>query len=114
MYEVNSQTITKEYKEANAPSTLKEWKFQIPNGNDGEMTISDSFIETEAIATERAKSEFLKNSYKQNEVRFSTYRTDMSKNDTISISGIPYIVKGIITTISATSIKTQIRGARYE
>lgn len=112
MYEITSQTITENYKAENVP--VKEWKFQITNGNSGEMTISDPLIENEAIAKERAKSEFLKNSYKLNEISFSTHRTDIVKNMTISIYGVPYIVKSITTMVDAVSIKTKIKAVRYD
>ena len=112
MYEVNSQTITEDYKAEVTP--LKEWKFQITNGNVGELNISEPLIDTEALATERARSEFLKNSYKLNEIRFSTFLTNIVKNMTINVYGIPYIVKSISTQIDSVSIKTTVRAIRYE
>ena len=112
MYKVNSQTITEDYKASSSP--LKEWKFQIENGNTGEVIISDALLDTEALATERVKSEFLKMSYKLNEVRFSTFLTNIVKNMVINIYGIPYIVKSVGTTIDSVSIKTNIRAIRYE
>ena len=112
MYEATSQTISEDYKAENTPS--EEWKFQIDNGNTGEMTISDALLETEALAEERAKSEFLKNSYKLQEIRFGTYRTDLYKNQTINVKGLPYLVKSVSTAINKTSIKTGIRAVRYE
>ncbi len=112
MYEVNSQTVSKEYKAETVP--LKEWKFQISNGNTGEMTISDVLLDTEALARERAMSEFLKNAYRNSEIRFSTYRTDFVKNMTISVYGIPYLIKSMTTTEAFPSLKTQIRAIRYD
>ena len=112
MYTVSSQTITEDYKAEETP--LSEWKFQIDNGNVGEKTISDVLLDTEALAQERAKSEFLKNSYKLNEVTFSTYRTDFAKNDTINVYGIPYLVKSITTSIDKVAIKTKIKAIRYD
>lgn len=112
MYEVNSQTITENQKAETVPA--KEWKFQITNGNTGEKTIVDPLIETEVIANERAKSEFLKNSYKLNEISFSTYRTDLAKNMEISVYGMTYLVKSISATTNAVSIKTRIRAVRYD
>lgn len=112
MYQAVSQTITEDYKASEAP--FLEWKFQIDNGNIGQLNISDQLLDTEALATERAKSEFLKNSYKRNEVTFSTYRTDMNKNDTINIYGIPYLVKSITTQIDGVTMKTKIKAVRYE
>jgi len=112
MYEVTSQTITEDFKAVSVPPI--EWKFQISNGNTGEMVVSDPLLDTIEAATERAKSEFLNNSYKLKEVRFSTYRTDFTKNQVINIEGLPYLVKSIGTQIDATTIKTTIRAVRYE
>ena len=112
MYEVISQTISEDFKAENTP--LSEWKFQIDNGNIGEMMISDPLIDSEAIAAERAKSEFLQNSYKLNEVTFETHLTDFAKNDTINIYGIPYLVKAITTTVDKTMIKTKVKAVRYD
>jgi len=112
MYEVNSQTITEDYKAEATP--LVEWKFQIENGNTGELTKSDPLLDTESLAQERALSEFLKNSYKINEIRFSTHETFMTKNMVINVYGIPYLVKSLTTLITSKSIKTEVRAIRYE
>ena len=112
MYEVTSETITEDYKAAEVP--LNEWKFNITNGNTGTVIISDPLLDTVAAATERAKSEFLKNSYKVREIRFTTYRTDFTKNMTINVKGLPYLVKGITTAVDSKSVKTNIRAVRYE
>lgn len=112
MYTSNSFTITEDYKaEEVAPL---EWLFQIENGNTGEMVVSEALLDSEAIASERAESEFLKNSYKLNEVRFTTHRTDLIKNMTINLYGIPYLIKSINTTINEASIKSNIRAVRYD
>lgn len=111
MYTVTSQTISEDYKAESTP--LGEWKFQIENGNTGEMNISDPLLDSEALAQERAKSEFLKNSYKLNEVRFATHRTDLIKNQTISVYGLPYLVKSISTVVTALSVRANIRAVRY-
>ena len=112
MYEVASDTISEDYKASEVP--LAEWKFQITNGNDGAIIISDPLLDTVEAATERANSEFLKNSYKTREIRFATYRTDFTKNQTINVQGLPYLIKGITTQINDKSIKTTIRAVRYE
>lgn len=112
MYEANSETITENYKATEVP--LQEWKFQITNGNDGVIIISDPLLDNLTAATERAKSEFLKNSYKVREIRFTTYRTDFTKNQTINVQGLPYLIKGITTQADDKSIKTSIRAIRYE
>ena len=112
MYEVISQTISEDNKALEVP--LEEWKFNISNGNTGEITISDPLLDTYALALERAKSEFLKQSYRIREVKFSTHRTDFTKNMTINIGGLPYLVKALNTTITSSTIKTTIRAIRYE
>jgi len=112
MYEVSSQTITDDYKAENAAPL--EWKFQISNGNTGELILSDELLDSEALATQRAKSEFLKNAYKLNEIRFSTHKTSVVKNMVINGYGLPYIVKGISTVVNETSIKASVRAVRYE
>lgn len=112
MYTVTSQTITEDYKAEETP--LLEWKFQIDNGNIGEMTISDVLLETESLANERANSEFLKNSHKLNEVTFTTYLTNLSKNQIINVYGIPYLVKSLNVVVNETSIKTKVRAVRYD
>ena len=112
MYSVSSSTITEDSKANEVP--LQEWLFQISNGNTGKLVISDPLLDTTASATERAKSEFLKNSYKVRSVTFSTYRTDIEKNMTINVRGLPYLVKSIGTSINQTSIKTLIKAIRYE
>ena len=111
MYTVMSSTITDEDKAINVP--LAEWKFQIPNENTGVLVISDPLLDSLARATQRADSDFLKNSYELKEIRFTTYRTDLTKNMIINVRGLPYIIKGISTTITDTSIKTAIRAVRY-
>lgn len=112
MYQLTSETISDDIKSSEVD--LQEWKFKITNGNTGEMTVSDPLLDTETAASERAKSEFLKNSYKLIEIRFTTYRTDFTKNMVINVKGLPYLVKGIGTTIDGTTLKTTIRAVRYE
>lgn len=112
MYEVNSYTISEDYKAEETP--LSEWKFQISNGNTGEVLISDALLDSEELATERAKSEFIKNSYKHITINFSTYRTDFDLNMIINIYGLPYIIKSINTHVDEASITTNIGAVRYE
>jgi hypothetical protein len=112
MYQVSSETIDEQTKSTQVP--FQEWRFQITNGNEGEMTVSDPLLDNITAATERANSEFLRNSYKLREIRFTTYRTDFTKNMVINVRGLPYLVKGISTAIDGTSIKTTIRAVRYE
>ena len=112
MYEVSSQTITEDYKAEQTP--LSEFKFQIGNGNVGEKTISDVLLDTYALAEERAKSEFLKNSYELNTITFTTHLTNLTNNQTINVYGIPYIIKSLHYTINAVSIKATVKAVRYD
>ena len=112
MFTINSQTISEDYKAEQVP--LLQWKFQIENENTGSMIVSDPLLDTLASATERANAEFLKNSYKIREVNFSTYRTDITKNMVISVRGLDYLVRSIMTSKDEVGIKTRIRGERYE
>lgn len=112
MYIVTSTTLTDEEKFSVVP--LLEWKYQIPNGRDAEMTVSDPLLDNETVAEERARSEILKNAYKMREVTFETWRTDFTKNEVIIVRGLPYIVKGITVSIQKVITKTQIRAIRYE
>jgi len=112
MYTANSESITEDSKAKN--TTSLQWKFNVDNGNTGEMTITDPLLDTVAAATERAKSEFLKNAYRLKEITFVTHRTDIVKNMIINVKGLPYLVKSMSTTITPTAIKTRVRGARYE
>lgn len=112
MYTATSQTITEETKAENTP--LTQWKFNITNGNTGEIIISDPLLDTLTAATQRANSEFLKNAYKLKEINFTTWRTDLVKNMVINVRGLPYLVKSLRTVVNETSIKTAVRGVRYE
>lgn len=112
MYEILSETVSEELKAENVP--LVEWKFSVDNGNIGVMNVSDPLLDTIESATERAKSDFLRNAFMLKEVRFTTYLTDFAKNDVISVKGLSYMIKGITTVITSKSIKTQLRCIRYE
>jgi len=112
MFQITSQTITEDTKAELVP--LIEWKFQISNGNTGEVVISDPLLDSYDRALERANSEFLKSSYKMREVRFGTHKTDFTKNEIINVRALPYLVKSISSAIDKVSVKTTIRGIRYE
>ncbi len=104
--------MTEDYKAETVPLFIR--KFQIPNGNTGEVVISDPLLDSDERAEERAMSEFLKKSYSLRVVRFETHLSNFTKNQTINIWGLAYLVKGINTSISKVSIKTNIRAIRYE
>ncbi len=92
----------------------KLYKFELVGGNSGVFSLSDELLDTEERAEERALSEFLKNGHSVNSVSFSTYRTDFNMNDTISLMGMPYLVKDIATDIDAVKIVTTITCTRYD
>lgn len=112
MYTINSETMTEEYKAENTTQFIL--KFSIDNGNTGELTVSDPLLDSVERATERAKSEFIKNSYRLKEIGFVTHRTDITKNMIINVHGVPYIVKSISTAIDDKTIKSRIKAVRYE
>ena len=112
MYSAGSQTITEDGKAVKVP--LLQWSFTIANGNKGNMNVSNTLIDTEAIAKERAMSEFLKHSYKLREINLNTYRTDFKKNDVVKVRGLNYLVKGITTTVTSVAMVTTLRMVRYE
>ena len=51
---------------------LQSWTFQMENGNTEEISIVDPLIDSAEIATERAKSEFLKNAYRMKNISFAS------------------------------------------
>ena len=112
MYTGSSQTITEEGKASSVP--LKQWKFTLSNGRDGTMTVSDQLLDNAVVAEERAMSEFLKNGYRMREIQFSTYRTDLRKNDCINVRGVNYLIKGKSTQINDVSMVTTVKAVRYD
>ena len=112
MYTVNSGTVSETDKSKSVP--MKEWQFQITNGNTKEVVINDPLLDYEAIAEERAMSEFLKGSYRLKQVSFSTHVNGLVLNDVINVRGLPYLVKSIRTSIDKVHVINTIRAARYE
>jgi len=92
----------------------KVYKFELTNGNIGEMNIEEELIDSEAIARERAMSEFLKNGYKKRQNSFKTYRTDIKLNSVIKIEGVGYVVKSIKYDWDAVKCIATVTGVRYE
>jgi len=90
------------------------YKFELLTGNTGVLSITDELLDTQDRAEERALSEFLKSAYANNNISFRTYRTDLKLNDTINISGLPYLVKSIVATIDSTKIISSIVAVRYD
>lgn len=91
-----------------------EFEFVLENGMDGVISVSDELLDTQESAEERAKSEFLQNSYKKKEVQFDTYRTDLEKNDIIIVEGLKFIIKNIQVIIDKVAMVSTIRAIRYE
>ncbi|MFA6691657.1 MAG: hypothetical protein WCR98_06740 [Saccharofermentanales bacterium] len=92
----------------------QEWNFALSNGETAVQSITDRLINTAAAAEARAKSEFLKNGYRNKWVTFKTYRTDLSINQIINVRGLPYLVKDIQIMIDPVKIVSQIKAVRYE
>ena len=112
MYSACSQKMTR----AGIDAVLdpSEWKFILDVGGDETVTVTDPLLDSEALAEERALSEFLKNGYKLREVSFKTYRTDIRKNDAITVRGVVYLVKSKSTAVDAVKLVTTIKAVRYE
>ena len=92
----------------------KVWRFEVDNGNTGEMTIVDPLIDNEDIARERATSEFIKNAYASNYFSWATYRTDLYFNDVVKIEGLSYFIKGISCSIDSSTMITTYLVKRYD
>jgi len=90
------------------------YRFELPTGNSGVLTVSDELLDTESRAEERALSEFLKNSYSHNNIVFHTYRTDLKLNNVINVKGLPYLVKSLTTTIGAAKLVVTVGAKRYD
>lgn len=112
MFTATSTTVTEaDLYEAKGNVT---WEFSMDNGSTGIITVSDPLLDTEAAATERAKSEFLKNGYKHRDISFSTHRDDLVLNDVIIVKGLPYLVKSIDAADNSVSTLFKIKAKRYE
>jgi len=97
------------------PESSPVWKFSIDRAmNTGTMSVTDPLIDSEAIAMERAASDFLKNSYSSNELSFVTGRNDLALNDEISVDGIVYLVKGISININSIRALYSVTSRRYD
>lgn len=110
MYSATSSTISLD------ATTIDHFEsiFQIENGSDQQLEILDIFINDDAVASQRASSEFLKNSYKDRWVSIVTYRTDIDLTDEVLLAGLPFIVKSVNVAEKGASIQTTIKGLRYE
>lgn len=98
----------------NETISLEQWQFDLANGNEGKAIISDILLNTQAIAEERARSEFLQRGYRLKTISFNTHRTDFALNDVINILGMPYLIKNIQVSINSISMISTIKGVRYE
>lgn len=74
---------------------VKSWSFEIQNGNTGIMTVVDPLLDNIDRARARALSEFLKNSYANNSMSFTTWLTTLYQNEVIEVGGMPYLVKSV-------------------
>jgi len=89
------------------------WRFILQSENTASMTVMDPLLNTRERAEERARAEFIRNSYPQRVTRFSTYLTDLRINDTISINGVPWLVKSLVYDVDDKSIVTTVEVHRY-
>jgi hypothetical protein len=78
------------------------------------MNVTDPLLDTLAVSTERAKSEFLRNSYTANEVSFIIDKSDLALNDEIIIEGTVYLVKGISININSLRSLCNVTARRYD
>lgn len=96
------------------PDNIYQTVFILENGNNGEKTITSPFLDNDAIAGQKAKSEFLQYGYKKRKILFSTYITNFSLNIDIKILGVNILLKSINIKGDAISIESSIGGVRYE
>jgi hypothetical protein len=92
----------------------KSWLFEIDKDNTGTIKISEPLLSDEYIAEERARAEFLINSYASIDIEFKTYRSDIELNDILNIQGLPYLVKGISARVDKEKIVFGYLCRRYE
>ena len=98
----------------NVESNGQVFQFDIDNNNIGIMKVSNTLLNTEGRAEEMAMSLFLKNSFAENKVSFSTYVTSHFLNKVVRVDGRDYIVTQITTTGDESEITTSISGVRYD
>lgn len=111
MYNVSSTDLDK----SSLQKDIKKWDFLFNGNNSGINTvIVEELLDSKDRASERAKSEFLKNSYAKREISFSTIRTDLQLNEVINVKGLPYIIKNLTTKCDVTKIVVQVKAIRYE
>jgi len=97
------------------PESTPVFKFSIDRPmNVGTMAISDPLLDTLAAATERASSEFLKNSYSSVDISFVIDKSDLALNDEISIDNVVYLVKGISISVNNIRALSTITARRYD
>ncbi len=93
---------------------IKAWRFVAPNGNAGEATITDSLLDTQWRAQERAEAELLENGYILNSFSFSTWRTDLEMLQIINIGGVPYKIIGMPANVDMKKLVFSITVKRYD
>jgi hypothetical protein len=92
----------------------KSWLFEIDKDNSGTIKISEPLLSDRYKAEERARAEFLINSYASIDIEFKTYRSDIGLNDILNINGLPYLVKGISASVDKEKIIFGYLCRRYE
>ena len=108
---INSTTITS----TNRDKKPIEFDFVLNSPNTGKMTVSDPLLDDEERARTRAESEFLKNSYKNRTIKFSSWKMGIKQNNIVEINGLPYIIKSRRVRIQKVKMWNAIeRAVRYE
>ena len=97
-----------------ADSTLFRGNFKHDIGS-GDQKVSDDLITTQSVAKARAKSELLKNGYKERLITIKSIQIQgLKQNDIISFKGENWIVKEISLDYNPPTLTSTIRGLRYE
>lgn len=82
---------------------------------DGSITVNDSLITTEDVATARARAELLSGGYAERWVSITCIHIpSLKQNDIISFKGLNWIVKEISLSFTPPSLIMTVKGLRYE
>lgn len=113
MYKVSSTTASEETKAKQGADIFRR-RYHNDNGKTGEITISDPLLDNDAVALQRAKSEFLKHGYRQKVIEYTTHDLEYWVNMLINVDGKWYIVKNLTFTVQDGLSKTRVKAIRYE
>lgn len=80
-----------------------------------QIIIKDPLINSEAVATARAKAELLEGGYVEKVISFrSVYIPSLKQNDIVSVKGKSWIIKEISLEFNPPTLIQTIKGVRYE